>query len=312
MVVVVSRDRAYSLWLDGAGDGVISDRLGVTRHRARVWIRGFEAARGDRDGVRRWVVLSDVHVPFEDAWLLGGVLGWMGTQVLDGVILNGDILDCEKISRFFSLNPVAFEDEVVRCASWVDRVEVAARRRNDDVELHWHDGNHEARVERWLADRGPEIAGLTDKHGDAKISVPSLLGLRDRGWRYRTYHQTFELVPGLFVEHGDKVSKHSAYTAKNIQFDKGASVVVGHTHRQGLFCKSDRNGVHRALEGGCLCIVNPSYITEKSANWQQGFVVIDLFPDGSWMPQLVSVFGEGEDRGFFVDGMRWRLSGLVE
>lgn len=284
------QSQIISLLDEGLTQIEAADALGISRGKLQ-----RELGKRQPSRVRRFVVLSDIHVPYEDKALVDKVLSWLHTQRLTGLILNGDTMDCESISSFLSLEEIPLEDEVDQTNDLLDRIEDAVGR---DPEKIWHDGNHEKRLQTFLASNAKKLAGLQDRYGDRLLSIPHLLRLRERGWQYKTYQEVTRLVGELYVEHGDRTSKHSGQTAKAVQNDKGGSVIVGHVHRVGEYIKSDRNGYHEGYEQGCLCTLNPSYITEDSTNWQHGFAIVDVYDDLSWWVQVVKVKG-GK---FIVDG----------
>jgi len=249
----------------------------------------------------RIVLLSDVHIPYDDQGLVRKVLEWLRTTVAQRVILNGDILDFEGISKFADDHAVPLEDEIARAGVFLDAVVEAAKTNNPHCKFDFTAGNHEDRLQKYVIRNAQKLETLVDKHGDAVVSLPHLLDLRARGIRYRGYKEIIKLPGGLYVEHGDKVSKHSAYTAKNVQTDKGGSVIIGHTHRVGAYFKKDRTGFHRAYEQGCLRDLNPKWVTAESANWQQGFGIIDYYDDEVWWYQQVLV----QNGRFLVDGSIW-------
>lgn len=257
---------------------------GVNTSEERVDFRA-----GNVQVARRTVILSDIHLPFEDTPLVQKVISWLETQPLERLILNGDQLDFKSISRYKGARDYPLEDELARGNAFLDQITAAARARNPFCEIIWHDGNHEFRLQAYLEREADRLVGLKNRDGDAVVSIPALLNLRERNIRYRTYHQVTRLPGGLFVEHGDRVSKNSAGTVLNVVRDKGASVAIGHVHRVGAYYKKDRSGLHRGFETGCLCITDPDYITEDSANWQQGFLVVDYTDETTWWAQQVVV-----------------------
>lgn len=304
-----TEQQARALYDAGHKDTIIAAELGITRHQARTLMHAFtlEDAPGVHQtaptlapGVSRTIILSDIHIPFEQTELVQKILAWVSTQHATRVILNGDTMDCASISKFSDALSYPLQDEIERTRVFLDQIQDAARERNPSVELHWHDDNHEVRLERYLAKNADKLAGVMDTNGDPVVSIPHLLDLRGRGWRYRTYHQTLRLPGDLWVEHGDRVSKHSGYTAKNLVADKGGSIIIGHVHRLGIHYKRDRLGLHRGIESGCLCRLDPQYMTADSANWQQGFMIVDHRAD-SWWHQPVLV----QDGRFVVDGELW-------
>jgi predicted phosphodiesterase len=251
--------------------------------------------------VQRVVIASDFHLPHEDILLVQKWIAWLETQTISHLILNGDVLDFEKISRWPSSSTFTTKDTIARGNAFLDQVVPAARARNPHARITWVDGNHCHRLTKYLQSNAGELVGLTNGSGEEVVSIPHLLDLRGRGVSYRTYQQIVRLPGNLYVEHGDRVSKNSASTAMNIVRDKGASVIVGHVHRVGAYYKKDRLGLHRGIEGGCMCDLSPSYMTEDSANWQQGFVIVDYTGESTWWAQQVLV----QDGVFVVDGRVW-------
>lgn len=142
--------------------------------------------------------------------------------------------------------------------------------------------------------------GIVASDGYEVVSIPHLLRLKDRNIAHLKYSQVLELGAGLFVEHGDRVSKNSGQTAMNMVKDKGASVVMGHVHRLGVYNKTDRLGIHTGIEGGCMCELDPTDITDRSANWQGGFTIVDFDNTvaDTWAFQPVAWLG----KSFYADG----------
>lgn len=290
------RDKALKLLGDGLSQEAAASELGITRSKLR-----REISKTPTLSVRRFLILSDLHIPYEDKVLVNKVLAWVRTQELAGVILNGDVLDCESISSFLSLEEVPLEDEIELGNEFLDDLDAAVRVRNPGAKRVFHAGNHEARLDTYLAKNASKLKGLTDKYGDRVLSIPHLLKLRERGWEYKSYREVTRLVGELYVEHGSVVSRHSGMTAKSTQERLGGSVIVGHVHRVGEFNKVDRNGFHEAYEQGCLCVTSPSYLNEASANWSQGFAIVDVYGENDFWVSIVKV----KNGKFLVDGSVW-------
>ena len=146
-------------------------------------------------------------------------------------------------------------------------------------------GTHEYRWEKYLQKHAPEVAGL-----DA-LTIEELFELKDYDIECIDYEKGI-LINGVFlVLHGDIVSTESAYTARRHLDSKGGSGICNHTHRLGSCYKRDRYGIRGWWENGCLCTLNPDWITNP--NWQQGFSLVHFTTAGRfWVEQLPIINGE--------------------
>ena len=221
-----------------------------------------------------WVILNDIQIPFQDRKCLDLVLDFIDQLEPDGVILNGDIVDCYSLSSF-NKDPhtrATLDKEIGQSKELMERLEVIPHK-------IWQGGNHEDRLRRMLWAKAP---GLVSKY----TSFQALFQLQDHGFVWKEYGD-YTMLGKLMVTHGDLVNKHSAYTAKN-NFDKhGTSVIVGHTHRMGTFYKTDRNGTHVSYENGCLCRMDPEYVSNP--NWQHAFAVVHVAKGGMFNIQSIPI-----------------------
>lgn len=212
--------------------------------------------------IDRVLVLSDIHIPFHHERAIGNVLDMMDDFEWKNIVLNGDTMDCYSISSFPKRpNMPSLYDECVATERLLDDIEHAA----PEARYHWLDGNHEERIYRMLKDN----PGLYDLPA---LKLKQLLHLPTRGWTYDEYMKPRNF--GEFtVVHGNKVSKHSSYSAKATLLDGGfTNVCIGHTHRQGMYKHSGVYGTRRAWElGGLWDKDKAKYLVNP--NWQGGFGV---------------------------------------
>lgn len=213
--------------------------------------------------MRTYAVLNDIQIPFHDQPVLDAVLGFVKKLRPDGVVLNGDIVDCYELSVYDKdpLTQASLREEVDQARALVGRLRMLSPK------VIWIGGNHEDRLRRYIWKRAPELGVLPG------ITFPKLFGLSDYGVEWRDYGESI-MLGKLMVTHGSMVRSHSAYSAK-AHFDRhGTSVMIGHTHRMGQFYRTNRNGVHAAYENGCLCRLDPEYVHDP--DWQQGFAVVHV------------------------------------
>jgi len=238
---------------------------------------------------RTWVVLNDLQIPFEDkevVWDL--VVPFVRDLEPHGVVLNGDIVDHYEISDFTKDPKLRKMDLSAERAGLTRLLEVLAPA---SKERFFIEGNHEDRFRRYVWSRVPELAAA-----DGVKSFAEAFKLGDYGFKHKAYGEHV-MLGKLMVTHGFTVRNASALSAK-AHFDRlGTSVLLGHTHRLGIFHRTNQSGDHAAYENGCLCRLDGLGYAQFP-DWQQGFAVVDIFPDGFFNVQQLRII----DRSWFVYG----------
>lgn len=211
--------------------------------------------------MRTFVVLSDIQIPFQDHQSLELVMKFIHDLKPYGVVLNGDIVDNYAISSFDQdpWTQATVEREIHEAGVLMKRLAKYTTIR------HWIGGNHEDRWRRQIW-KHPKLRGMF-------ASFPHSFALGSYGFTWHPYGGAVRLGK-LYITHGSRVSKHSAMSAK-AHFDKyGCSVMVGHSHRLGIYYHRNMGGTYAAYENGCLCSLSPEYDTHP--DWQQGFAVVHV------------------------------------
>ena len=242
----------------------------------------------------RAIFLGDWHYPLADLHTVEIVfkfLPWFKPHI---IFVLGDFLDCGSISKFLG-DPdraLSLQDDCDKGAAVLKRLRKTCPR----ATIKLMEGNHERRIVKYLWSGAKELSKLRC------LQLPSLLGLADISALYYDVYQPVKWH-GLHVEHGDRVSKHSAYTAKAMLEARGVSGISGHTHRLGAHFRTDESGMKAWWENGCLCQLNPDYIIGAS-NWQQGFS-IGYAPSGKkrFLIEQAPII----DHVLFHNGHEWRV-----
>jgi len=244
----------------------------------------------------RCVLAGDLHVPFHDPVAVRLWLKFIRRWRPDAVVLTGDVLDCYQLSRF-DRDPARRErlaDDIQAANALLDAVDRAA----GDVEKVYVAGNHEDRLRRYLWRSAPELAGLPG------LTVPELLRLERRGWRYVDYLPTDGGEPGyrlagLLVIHGWTVRQGAGQTARACLQRFGGDGVTGHCHRLAHYQQRQSGVVHQWYEAGCLCRLTPQY--NPLPDWQHGFLAGQQLADGTVWLDTVPL----RDRRLWWQGMVW-------
>lgn len=221
--------------------------------------------------LKKIVFASDFHVPHHDKVLFAGWRQFLKDEKPDEVILGGDVLDLASVSSHGDVDPPRLLDEIAAGNDFLDDVQSAA----PNAVLTYLEGNHEARLARFLGDEVPTLQGV--------CTVPELLHFERRGIATEPYGSvTFRgrlgFTHGFFTGDG-----HAAVHARRF----GANVCYGHTHRPQSFTTGIAGDKVRGAFGqGCMCPTkNVPYIKGRPSSWMQSFFVAyvdersgDFFP----------------------------------
>jgi predicted phosphodiesterase len=231
------------------------------------------------------LVLSDVHTPSHDKRCVAAVCEYAADLRPHILVLNGDILDFEEISKYSQGNVALLEGKRIG-ASWkaanefLDQVIGACGDRLS--EIHWVSGNHENRLTRWL--NSGSNAVFADDFG---LSIPDRLQFKRRGIiDHGDWPDAHVRLGHLLVTHGRFTGKYAA--ARHLEYYRH-SLLVGHTHQPQVFYASGFVK-QAAFVQGHLADNDAqalSYVP-KINGWCHGFSVVHVKPDGTFQVQLVN------------------------
>jgi len=208
------------------------------------------------------VTLCDWHVPYEDKEKLGLGISFCG-HIKPDVIIIHEAHDFYSLSKF-NKDPLRLNNLQVE----IDRVGGYFKQLRDACpksRIILLDSNHMDRLRKYLWSQAPALAGLRG------LKIENLLDLE----KYNIEHKDFFSIRGVIFKHGKALRRYSAYTAKAEANEEGMSGVSGHSHRLGVYYDSRRGGDVSWVESGCLCKMNPEYVSGRP-NWQSGFTLISF------------------------------------
>lgn len=224
------------------------------------------------------LVAGDFHFPQHCEQSIAVFLATVAHLKPRRVILNGDTVDLLAVSKYpkdqrytwdLRQEVTAFHGFLHQLMAignaWgLEVIETEANHSGNGTASRWH---------RYLSDRVPVLYG----HPDAE----RLLSYQQ--WFYPTWcpirlAESVVIADDLLVLHGDMVRKHAAYSARGHAEKWHSSVMHSHTHRLGSSMEripavgSRAEQVRRAFEIGCMCSLQPSYVS--APNWTNGFAII--------------------------------------
>ena len=206
------------------------------------------------------IVASDIHFPYQDNKAVKAFLNETNKRKPEVIVLNGDLLDFYKLSKF-SKDPAGKnpEEEIEMCKTFLKKLRKEVGK---ECKIYYTIGNHSARLRKYILDNAPMVASLMENvFSLLKLEEPDVVGCASL------------LVNDVFLfKHGSRLGNKSGLSAiKELEahYLSGAS---GHTHRLSRYSVRKAGRRFLWLETGCLCDLNPEYMIDP--DWEQGLGII--------------------------------------
>lgn len=206
------------------------------------------------------IIGSDIHIPFHDPKAVKAFEEYCKEIQPTAIILNGDVLDFYKLSRFVKGEGRNPYEEITACQELLKRIKDSC----PNSSIYYVIGNHETRLETYVLNNAPHLASLVE-------DVFSIIKTKDLGV---TGCAEVIINDSFVCTHGKLLGSKAGLSAiKEIEkhYMSGAS---GHTHRLAKFLTRKARRKFVWLETGCLCDLNPEYVQDP--DWQQGFAIIQF------------------------------------
>ena len=220
----------------------------------------------------RIAVLSDIHFPLHSpvAWNL--TLKILPDLNIDKVLLLGDIVDFEPLSRF--LVPPDRRLQLQEEFDVAKRELARLRKVLPKIPFEFMNGNHEDHLNRFLYQKAPELFGLD------KISVRGFLELDAFDIQCLKPERPKQEGKLLFI-HGHEVQVGSVNVARNLYYKVNCNVVAGHHHAEGKYIHTLGSSLKQegSWINSCLRGLRPSWA--PYSHWTLGFLTVD-FSAGGW------------------------------
>lgn len=267
-------------------------------------------AKVDHSRSVRYVVVGDQQAPFFDRGLHSCFLQWLNHHQPDYGISLGDSYDLPDISRH-PFDPInnATVNECLQTGYDMYRAYVEA-----SPSTRWQKllGNHDERFDQFLLSRaGGALVGVArpatpEEPAQPVLDLAHVGRLDELGIEIVRPNGGYQLgqikiSDKLSVRHGWIAKKGAGASALGTLEHLGHSVLVGHTHRQGMVHQTKHEIDHQirtlvGVEIGCMCRVSqevdeqgrvwPSYTA--APDWNQGFATVEVWPDGAFKVDLAT------------------------
>jgi hypothetical protein len=231
------------------------------------------------------VSFGDVHGMMMDTAAVQAMFADIKRLDPDEIVIGGDLLECGGwLAKHQPLGFVAqcdytYQEDVRAANAFLDTLRECAPR----AVIHYLEGNHEDRVERWIVDQ--VMANKRDGQFLMDLASPRvLLRLAERDIAY--YRRTEIYADGLprgWIRLGKMFFTHSLTYSKNAARD-AAQKTAGNvsywcTHREDTASIVFPGvGLVKAFNPGCLCQMQPIWRHSDPTSWSQGYAVDYIAP----------------------------------
>jgi hypothetical protein len=235
------------------------------------------------------VACGDVHGMRMDKHAVSAFMQDIKTLNPDEIVLGGDILECGGwLAKHQPIGYVAYCDytyqEDVKAANlFLDQLQINA----PNAVIHYIEGNHEIRVERWIVDQ--TLAHMRESDFLLKAFGPAaLLRLEERGVTYYKRDQIYvKGAPRGWIKLGKMYFTHSLTYSVNAA-RQAASKTAGNVT---YFCTHRRDtativfpsvGLVEAYNPGCLSQMQPIWKHSDPTSWSQGYAIEIIAKSGNY------------------------------
>ncbi len=227
---------------------------------------------------RRVLVLSDIHFPWHDPKALECALSHGDGFKPDCLLVNGDLIDFERISRFdYDSHGPSTADSIAMVRTFWAHV----RKRFPRAKRIWKFGNHDERMESYIMRNSPEATNET------RVRWRDEAGVTDHGVEVVADKRPV-MLGKLRVLHGHEKGKQLATPvnqARGAFLKLLSSVLEGHGHRTSEHTERTADGQTISCRStGCLCGLWPDYA--RVNKWDSGFATVEVEKDGNYMVSL--------------------------
>lgn len=269
----------------------------------------YERETDNNNKTKVKIICSDFHIPFNDKELTELFLNYLSKIDVDEVILNGNINDCMAFSSHPRLRELAQTMKSAReeRKSWFNFANALRLAVGNKTKIKYIGSQcHEGRIDKWVS-LSPILVE------DDNYTVEKWFKLADYGIDFipEAYDPINEkdVSDGdyrgvdLIITHGTVCRSKSGISAMAEMEYNGVSTITAHTHRLSQVYKTTARGTDCAIECGCMCERKPWYYLKgkrRLLDWQQGFVILLVNPDGSYASQVLPISRDKDDKPFLA------------
>jgi predicted phosphodiesterase len=222
-------------------------------------------------GCKKVGILSDIHLPYHNLEALSEAITYLKKQKIDGILLNGDTIDCFMLSRFMK-DPKKrdFKFEIDTLKSFFEKLDKIF-----GCKIFFKIGNHEARYQHFLMQKASELIGIED------FEFANIIKARERGISVIESNQYMKLNDLNGIHGHEYIGGISApvNVARGLYLRGKVSAFQGHNHQTSEHTETNMDGkIITTWSIGCLTSLNPNY--QPLSKHNHGFAYVELDENG--------------------------------
>lgn len=223
-------------------------------------------------GHKKVLILSDVHLPYHNIEALTVALDYGKKEQPDAILLNGDILDCHKLSRF--VKDPKKRDFASELASFKDFFTIL-QKTFPKAKIYYKLGNHEERYQHFLMEKAGELIGVQE------FELENIIKARAEGIEVIGDKRPIRMN-NLWGLHGHEYPggiSAPVNPARGLFLRAKLSCFQGHNHQTSEHTEPTLSGsMVTTFSIGCLSELHPAYMPLNK--WNHGFGFVELGSDG--------------------------------
>lgn len=232
-------------------------------------------------------VCPDLQIPYQDSKFIAKMLKAIEISKPDVICLIGDVMDFPEVSRWTKAKSGEYEPTLQASLDKGHAVLESIRSAAPKADIHFKMGNHDERLEKYIADYSPAVRDLRSN------DLGFQLGLSELGIQLQ--RSPFVLAPGVLAVHGHEQAYSSVpgrYEMERVK-QYGMSVVAGHTHTPSLLTYATGYGLKQKHYWGMnvghgMDVKKVGYTRDGYVKWMQAFGIIETDSRGVSHPRLIT------------------------
>ena len=203
------------------------------------------------DTVTSLGILNDIHLPFHNQDNLDAAIDFLKRKGIDGLLLNGDVMDCYKSSSFLKDPRMRnMEDEFNITREFIDRLNSEF-----NCPIFYKLGNHEERIENSVLRQIPELVHFVtfenclSEGGEFDFNEYKLTVIKDK--------RIIKFTSHLSIIHGHEYRagmSNPVGVARWLYMKARDNAACGHAHKKDSFAARNIKGQTVETNAiGCLC-----------------------------------------------------------
>lgn len=212
------------------------------------------------------LLLPDIHIPYHDVDALTQAISWGTSRDINTVILQGDTLDCYKLS-YWQKDPRKRDFTGERDIFW--RVLDVLQEKFPSAKFYYIEGNHE---ERWKSTLMSHPRFAEACYGMVEFELDIILRLGERNITWIADKQKI-FAGKLAIIHGHEYKGGNANLVNPARWEFMKTLgnsICGHFHRTSGHSEPNvENELRATWSVGCLCELSPEYMPNNK--WNHGF-----------------------------------------